>query len=77
MALFFSILALIFAIIGLIPLLGILEWIAMILSVLGIIFGIIGLIVKKSKGTPVAAIIINVLVALLSIVRILIGLAFL
>ena len=74
MSLFFSIIALIFAIIGLIPFLGILEWIAMVLSVLGMLFGIIALIFRKGKGTSFMAIIINILVFIIALVRILIGL---
>ena len=73
MSLFFSILALVFAVIGLIPFLGILEWIALVLSALGAIFGVISLIFRKGKGTSIMAIIINILVFLLAIVRIFIG----
>jgi len=73
MSLFFSILALLFAIVGLIPFLGILEWIAIVLSALGVIFGVISLIFRKGKGTSIMAIIINILVLLIAIVRILIG----
>ena len=73
MSLFFSILALIFAIIGLIPFLGLLEWIAIVLSTLGVIFGVISLIFRKSKGTSIMAIIINILVLIIAILRILIG----
>lgn len=73
MSLFFSILALIFAIVGIIPFLGFLEWIAIVLSVLGILFGILALIFRKGKGTSLMAIIINILMFVIALVRILIG----
>lgn len=45
----FGIIGLFFALIGLIPLLGIVNWIAIPLLVLGLIFGIIGICGKKKK----------------------------
>ena len=50
MTLIFAILALISAIIGLIPMLGILEWIALVLAIIAFITGIIGVFVRKRKG---------------------------
>lgn len=40
-----------FALIGLIPLLGIVNWIAISLLVIGLIFGIIGICGKKRSGS--------------------------
>ncbi len=76
MLLFFSILALIFALVGLIPLLGFLEWIAAAIAVLGVIFSILGVILGKHKGGSIGAIIINILVILIAVVRILLGVGF-
>ena len=74
MALFLSILGLVFGIVGIIPFLGFLEWVAIVIAALGTIFGIIGIVVKKQKGSQLAAVIINILVFLLALVRILVGL---
>ncbi len=73
MTLVFAILALICAVIGLIPLLGILEWIAIVFAALALIFGIIGVFVKKQKGGPVAGLIISIIVLILAVIRLILG----
>ena len=57
----FSILALVFALVGLIPLLGILKWIAIIFAIVGLISGIVGAVTKKQRGTCIAGIVISIL----------------
>ena len=73
MTLVFAILALISAIIGLIPMLGILEWIALVLAIIAFITGIIGVFVRKRKGGVIAGFIISILVLILSVIRLIIG----
>lgn len=69
----FSILALVFALIGLIPFLGILNWIAIIFALIAFISGIVGAVSGKSRGASVAGIIISVFVACMSVIRIFLG----
>ena len=73
MTLVFAILALLCAVIGLVPLLGILEWVALIFAVIAFILGIIGVCVRKHKGGVLAGLIISIIVLLISIVRLIIG----
>lgn len=77
MSLVFGIIALIFVLIGLVPFLGILEWIGGIFAILGFISGIIGVFAQKRKGNAITGFIINILVFLIAVVRILLGLGFL
>lgn len=73
MTLIFAILALISAIVGLVPMLGILEWIALVLAIIAFITGIIGVFVRKRKGSVIAGFIISILVLILSVIRLIIG----
>ena len=73
MTLVFAILALICAVIGLVPLLGIVEWLALVFAVIAFITGIIGVFVRKNKGGPVAGFIISIIVILLSVIRLVVG----
>lgn len=69
----FSILALIFAIVGLIPLLGILNWIAIIFAFVALISGIIGAVAGTRRGACIAGIVISVLVSCIAILRLVLG----
>lgn len=69
----FGIIGLFFALIGLIPLLGIVKWIAVPLLVLGLIFGIIGICGKKRSGAAIAGTIICALFLLIGVVRLAVG----
>lgn len=49
----FGIIGLFFALLGLVPLLGIVNWIAIPILGLGLIFGIIGICGKKRSGSAI------------------------
>lgn len=70
-SLILGIIGALFALIGLVPFLGILNWIAIPLLVIGLILGIIGCI--KKKGTSIAGTIICVLFLVVAIIRFIVG----
>lgn len=69
----FSILALVFALVGLVPFLGILNWIAIIFAIVGFISGIIGAVAGKRRGSYIAGIVISILVSCIAIIRLILG----
>lgn len=69
----FSVIALVFALVGLIPFLGILNWIAIIFAIIAFISGIVGAVVKKQRGAYIAGIVISILVSCIAIIRLVLG----
>ncbi len=72
-SLILSILALLLAVIGLVPLLGMLNWIALVLGVLGLVFGIVPIVQKKKSGVAIAGFIISILVIIMAVIRLFLG----
>ncbi len=68
-----SIIALLIAVIGLVPLLGALNWVALVLGVLGFVFGIIPIAQKKKSGVAIAGFIISILVIVMAVIRLILG----
>ena len=69
----FSIFALVFALIGLVPLLGIFNWIAIILAFVALISGIVGAAVGNRRGACVVGILISVIVLCVAVIRLVLG----
>jgi len=72
-SLILSILALLIGVIGLVPLLGALNWVALVLGVLGFVFGIIPIAQKKKSGVALAGFIISILVIVMAVIRLILG----
>ncbi|NLI98119.1 hypothetical protein GX441_05600 [bacterium] len=72
-SLILSIIGLVIGVVGLIPLLGVLNWIALIFGLLGFIFGIIPIAKKKRSGVAIAGFVISILVLVIAIIRLILG----
>lgn len=69
----FSIIVLFFALVGLVPFLGIFNWIAVILAFVALISGIVGASVGNHRGACVIGILISILVLCVAVIRLVIG----
>jgi hypothetical protein len=69
-----GILAFVGAMVGLIPLLGWMNWLTMGLGLVGFILSLIAVFVEKKKGYAAAGLILNILVFCVGIPRLIIGL---
>lgn len=72
-SLILSIVALVVAIAGLVPFLGILNWIAVILGAVAFVLGIIPLAQNRRSGVAVAGFVLSILVLVLAILRLIWG----
>lgn len=72
-SLIISIVALVVAIIGLVPFLGILNWIAVVLGGLAFALGIIPLAQNRRSGAGIAGFVLSILVLVLAILRLIWG----
>ncbi len=70
-SLILGIIGALFALIGIIPLLGLMNYVAIPLLLIGLILGIIGC--TKKKGTSIAGTIICLLFLLIAIIRLIMG----
>ena len=68
-----SILALIIAVIGLIPLLGLLEWIALILGTIGFVFGIVPIARRLIAPLAISGFVISIVAIVMAVLRLAIG----
>lgn len=68
-----SIVALIIAVIGLIPLLGLLEWIALILGTIGFVFGIVPIARRFKAPLAISGLIISIVAIVMAVLRLAIG----
>ena len=68
-----SIVALIIAVIGLIPLLGLLEWIALILGTIGFVFGIIPIARRFIAPLAISGLVISIVAIVMAVLRLAIG----
>ncbi len=68
-----SIVAFVVGVVGLLPLFGILEWLAIILSVLGFTFGFIPIVKKMSTPAGIAGFIISSIVIVMAMLRLAAG----
>jgi EamA domain-containing membrane protein RarD len=72
-SLILSIIALMVAVAGLVPLVGWLNWISLFLGGLALAFGIVPLARKKRSGAAVAAVVISIIVLVVAILRLIWG----
>ena len=68
-----SLIGMFLALIGLIPLLGIVNWFAGFILLIGFILGLIGTIVNKKKGLAIAGLVISFLFLILAVIRLIAG----
>jgi len=68
-----GIIGLFFVLIGLIPLLGIMNWLGLPLLVIGLAFGITGIVKNKRRGANIAGTIICGIFMLIGTVRLIVG----
>lgn len=66
-----GIIGLLFVLLGLIPFLGLVNWIAIPLLVIGLVLGIVG--TTKKKGTSIAGLVICALFLIISLIRLVVG----
>ena len=72
-SLILSMIALVVAIVGLVPFLGILNWIAVAMGAVAFAFGIIPLAQNRRSGVGIAGFILSILVLVLAILRLIWG----
>lgn len=68
-----SLSALVIGAIGLVPLLGILEWLALIFAVLAFAFGLVTIIKRIIAPLALAGFIISILVIVMAVLRLTVG----
>lgn len=68
-----SLVALVIGAIGLVPLLGILEWLALLFAIIAFAFGLVTIIRRIFAPVAIAGFIISILVIAMSVIRLVAG----
>jgi len=72
-SLILSIIGAVFSLIGLIPFLGSLNWLALTLLLIAFILGLITVLTKEKKGTGIAGLITSIIFGIIAMIRLFLG----